>query len=548
MGYLIAAVVVGIVLISVIPVLLTAILYIGSLFLVVSGLFAFAIGLIEFVTAAFAGFTPYGPIAHLRIDPASRKAGSDPAYRSYYAGPVLLDYQKVLTQAVGRTWTRVVADDPDTRPDPRFSRSLAGRAWNRAKFSSLNHGVTYPLAAMVVFGLVLGAAAASAFLLVVSAAFAVLLGLLVLLATATAGASRVFEVGVLWVRGITIECGTCHVRATRPIYRCPDCQAEHKRLLPGMAGVLHRTCRCETVLPTLLANGKAQLPAQCAECRSQLPIGGLTAPTVHIPVIAGPTAGKSVYMFSAVSRLMVLDDGFEFADERAKQEFERNLQRGVLDDPNRALKTTVTRPRAYNVYIGAEGSRARRLLYLYDPAGEIPESPDQLAESQFLKHTSGIVFVIDPFSLRQVRSETDRSILGRVHASNALPKTSLERFVEAQREHLDVKAGGLLKMPVAVVLTKADALIESTGTDHPYAGMQSASRAERDAAVRGWLNDVGQRDLLASIDNQFTTVAYFVVSYEDARDVTSHPSAAGGVVNDDPATPVRWLINRKAVQ
>ncbi|MGK3206609.1 TRAFAC clade GTPase domain-containing protein [Amycolatopsis sp. MEPSY49] len=546
MGYLVGIVIGGILLCSLIPVLFTAFFYLGSLFLVVSGLVAFTIGLIEFVTAAFDGFTPYGPTAHLRVDPASRKPGADPAYRSYYAGPVLLDYRKVLTQAISRTWARVVADDPKTRPDPRFSRSLAGKTWDRARDSSLNHAVTYSFAVAVIAGLVLGATAAGAFLVVVSAVFAVLLALLVLVAMVTAGVSWVFEIGVLWMRGITIECPTCHERATRPIYRCPNCRAEHKKLLPGTAGVLHRTCRCEKVLPTLLANGKADLPAQCAGCASQLPIGGLIAPTVHIPVIAGPTAGKSVYMFSAVSRLLVLNDGFEFADERAKQDFERNLQRGVYDDPNRALKTVLTRPRAYNLYVG--GGRARRLLYLYDPAGEIPESPDQLAEAQFLKHTKGVVFVVDPFSLRQVRSEADRSVLGRVHASNTPPKTSLERFVEAQREHLEVKAGGPLKMPVAVVLTKADALMtRSSGTDHPYAGMTTTSRAERDAAVRAWLDAAGQRDLLASIDNQFATVAYFVVSYEDAREVTSHDSPAGGVLNDDPAAPVLWLINRKAV-
>jgi hypothetical protein len=158
------------------------------------------------------------------------------------------------------------------------------------------------------------------------------------------------------------------------------------------------------------------------------------------------------------------------------------------------------------------------------------------------------VFVVDPFSLRQVRSETDRSLLGRVRASNTLPKASLERFVEAQREHLKVKAGALLKIPVALVLTKADALIESSGTSHPYAGRSLASRAERDAAVRQWLDDTGQRDLLTSIDNQFATVACFVVSYQDARDVTTHASAAGGVVNDDPAAPLLWLLNRKAVR
>lgn len=519
---------------------------IGLAFLA-SAAVGFVFGTYTYVTASLDGFTPFGPIGHLRIQP-QRQAGVDPAYRSYYAGPVLRDYRKVLSQTYREMWDTLIGDVNEKRTSQSRLESWAAKVWRWARDSVIYPALKYPTAAVVIVGLFVGGLAASAFVAVVSMVFALLLVILVLFAVATAGGSRVLEVAALWVRGITIECGTCHVRATRPIYRCPDCRGEHARLLPGMSGVLHRTCACQAVLPTLLANGKTKLAAQCAECKAQLPIHGLTAPTVHIPVIAGPTAGKSVFMQTAVSRLMLRGDGFEFADERAKQEFERNLNLGVLDDPRRAVKTAVTRPRAYNVYVGAEGSRARRLLYLYDPAGEIPESPDQLAESQFLKHTKGIVFIVDPFSLRQVRSETDRTLLGLVGASNTAPKESLERFAESLREHFRAKSNERVKVPVAIVLTKADALLEPSGATHPYAGRALATRAERDAAVREWLTTMGQRDLLSSMDNQFTTVTYFVVSYQDAREVTGHQSGAGDVVNDDPATPVLWLLDRKAVR
>jgi hypothetical protein len=512
----------------------------------VSFLVALVMGVIEYVTAALAGFAPYGPITHLRMTPPPMSQdGPDPAYRSYYAGPVLLDYRKVVTATFRKVWAKIVDADKEDHGDGPVD-SFVAKTWRLARGSSLPPVLTYTCATAVTVGLVIGTFGALAFVAVASVFFAMLLVLLVFGAVVTAGGSRLLEVAALFVRGITIECGSCHVRATRPIYRCPDCHAEHRRLLPGMSGVLRRTCQCHAVLPTLLANGKAKLPAQCSECRAQLPIRGLTAPTVHIPVIAGPTAGKSVFMQTAVSRLMLRDDGFEFADERAKDEFERNLQLGVVDDPRRAVKTVNTRPKAYNVYVGQEGSRQRRLLYLYDPAGEAVESPDELAESQFLKHTKGIVFIVDPFSLRQVRSETDRAVLSRVSASNTLPKDSLERFVEALREHNRVKPGDRMKIPVAVVLTKADALLDPSGAAHPYAGQAHGRRADRDAAVRLWLDTAGQRDLLSSMDNQFTTVSYFVVSYQDAREVVGHESGNGAVANDDPATPLMWLLNRKA--
>ncbi|HEV2781164.1 MAG TPA: hypothetical protein VGX25_17400 [Actinophytocola sp.] len=542
MIYLVLFIIGVVIFIAVASYVFTALLIVGLVGLAVAAV----VGIVEFLSAAIAGFAPLGPIAHLRMaPPAVSTDGPDPAYRSYYAGPVLLDYRIVLRATFRQLWGRIIEGRRDESTET-VQPSYVARTWQWAKYSRLPVAVSHTSAVFAIIGLWLGAIAAVGFVAVVSAVFALLLVLLVVGAVAVAGGSRLLERGVLWVRGITIECGSCTVRATQPIYRCPNCSAEHRRLLPGLSGVLHRTCRCHAVLPTLLANGKAKLAAQCSECRAQLPIRGLTAPTVHIPVIAGPTAGKSVFMQTAVSRLMLLGDGFEFADERARDEFERNLKLGVTDDPRRSVKTVNTRPKAYNIYVGAEGSLKRRLLYLYDPAGEAVESPDELAESQFLKHTKGIVFIVDPFSLRQVRSETDRAVLNRVSASNTPPKDSLERFVEALREHNRSRADERLKIPVAVVLTKADALLEPSGATHPYAGHPHASRSARDAAVRTWLDAAGQRDLLSSIDNQFTTVSYFVVSYQDAREVVTRESPTGAVANDDPSAPLLWLLNRKA--
>ena len=523
-----------------------AVPYVLGFALVVGLGVAFVAGTVEYVSAAIAGFRPFQPIAHLRISPPPETDnGPDPAYRSYYAGPVLLDYQKVLTMTFEHVWARIIEGKPDENTGVT-SQSLVNRVWNYVRRSSISRLVTVPCGIAVTVGLIIGVIGAISFVAVASLIFAGLLVLLVLGALATAGGSRLLEIAVLYLRGITIECGTCNVRATRPVYRCPQCRATHRRLLPGRSGVLHRTCRCHLKLPTLLALGKAKLPAQCAECQAQLPVKGLTAPTVHIPVIAGPTAGKSVFMQTAITRLMLLENGFEFADERAKDEFERNLRLGVHDDPNRAVKTTITRPRAYNVYVGKEGNRARRLLYLYDPAGESVESVEQLADAQFLAFTKGVVFVVDPFSLRYVRSETDRALLGQVRASNTAPKEVLERFVEALRERIPAGRSNRMNISVAVVLTKSDGLLDPSGVAHPYARLGDSTRASRDAAVREWLADMGQRDLVSSLDNHFVAVSYFAVSYQDAREVCVHESVRGAVTNDDPAAPVLWLLDRKA--
>ncbi|MBB5807948.1 hypothetical protein F4560_007716 [Saccharothrix ecbatanensis] len=514
----------------------------GAVFLAGVGVALF-IGLVEYVTAAFAGFAPHGGIGHLRIGPPeSSEEGPDPAYRSYYAGPVLLDYRKVLVKTFEQMWSKVVKGKSDD-PVLMAQASLVDRVWRWRENSTAHVAVAVPIAVAASAGLVGGAVGASAFVAFTSLVFLALLVVLVAVALLTAGGARLAEFGLLFLRGITLECPSCHERVTRPIYRCPapECGAAHRKLVPGTAGVLRRTCRCHNTLPTLLALGKNKLSAQCGSCRHELPAKGLSAPTVHITVIAGPKAGKSVFMHSAVSRLMLRDDGFEFADPRAKESFERNIELGVHLDPSRALKTATVKPRAYNVFVGRSGSRARRLLYLYDPAGEHVESVDHLADAQFLAFTKGVVLIVDPFSLRQVRSDTDRAVLGSVSASNTAPKEVLERFVEALAERGFSRRGNRIDVPLALVLTKCDGLLHPSGTTHPYAGLDRSTRDERDQAIRAWLAAVGQRDLLSSLDNRFGSVSCFAVSYQDAVEVTEHAA----VVNDDPAAPLLWLLNRK---
>lgn len=520
--------------------------YVLPLLLGLAAMVAFVVGAIEYATATISGFTPFGPIGHLRIDPPEQSDdGLDPAYVSYFAGPILLDYRQVLRRTYAQVWAKVVGSLDMNKVGQ--TRSLVHRVWLWVRDSLIWKLFTVPVGAAATLGLVAGAGIALGFVGVISVVFAVLLMLFVVGAVLTGGGSRLLELAVLFVRGITLECPTCHVRATRPVYQCPNdsCRATHRRLLPGRSGVLRRTCRCRQTLPTLLAGGKAKLAAFCAECSSPLPIKGLSAPTVHIPVVAGPQAGKSVFMQIAVSRLMLLGDGFEFADPMAMAEFEKNLKIGVTDDPKRALKTVVARPRAYNVFVGREGSLARRLLYLYDPAGEILESADQLAEAQFLRFTKGVVFVVDPFALRQVRSSIDRAMLGEVRASNTAPREVLERFRDSLRERMSTDKTGRIDLSVAVVVTKADGLLALSGVRHPYAGLEYADRETRSQAAQDWFADMGQRDIVSTLANNFTRVSYFVVSYQDAREVTRHESAGTAVFNDDPAQPLLWLLRRK---
>jgi hypothetical protein len=553
--------------------------FLAPLAAVATGAIAAFIVLIEFASAAFAVFWGKAPIGHLRIEPplpGSSQQQRDPAYRSYFFGPVFRDYAKVVQEAARCGWERTFGGSPAARStgarDPNLRNSLAQRIFDT--WSSL--GTWFPVEPNLVkiiasgpmvgamVGVGLGAAAAAAFAALVSLVFGLSLGLTLLTIMVVAGLLRLVELTALQIRGITLECGNCHRRVGSPVYRCTECPpgnpALHRRLIPGPLGVFSRICRCGKPLPTLLLRGKWKLPAYCQHegCNQPLPVKGLTAPTFHVPVVAGREAGKTVFMMAAVAGLEPMlrasPPAAEFADPLAKKEYLR--ARSALEQATfGGIAATLPQisVHAFNIYIGPEGSTRRRLLYLYDAAGERYETSDGVATFRFLGHTEGVILIVDPFSFELVRRAVQADLLARLRHSQADADEVLSRFAQALRENLGIRTDRKMDLPVAVVLTKCDGLLAAPEVAHPYdelgdAAFDRTARAVRSKAVRHWLEVVaGQHSLVAALENTFGRCGYFAVSALDAFTVKARPSGRTRTMisNDDPAAPLLWLLGKR---
>ncbi|MGH3925731.1 MAG: hypothetical protein ACRDTT_23210, partial [Pseudonocardiaceae bacterium] len=390
----------------------------------VTGAIAACVVLIEYATATAWVFRGTAPIEHLRIEPPPPDSGPqqrDPAYRSYFFGPVFRDYALAVQAAARHGWERTFTGSPaagrSAESQPNERDSIAQRIFDT--WSSIGSRLALdpdltPLAKVITFGPMvggmagvgLGAAAAAVLATLVSAVFGFLLGLTLLGTVVFAGLLRVAELAMLQIRGITLECGSCHRRAGSPAYGCPYCPpgnpALHRRLIPGSLGVFSHVCRCGNSLPTLLAKGKWKLPAYCQQegCNKPLPVKGLTTPTFHVPVVAGRAAGKTVFMMAGVASLETQarssedPSAFEFAALQAKQEYVRvrsALEEAAFGGIGATLPEISVQ--AFNIYIGPEGSSSRRLMYLYDAAGERYETSDGVATFRFLGHTEGVVLI-----------------------------------------------------------------------------------------------------------------------------------------------------------
>jgi hypothetical protein len=546
-----------------------------------SGAIAAVVVLVEFATATAWVFRGAAPIAHLRIEPPPPGSGlqrRDPAYRSYFFGPVFRDYSLAVQLAARRGWERAFAGSPATGPSgaPQLSSRSSVALWIFDAWSSLGTSLqaeinvvkilaSGPMVGAMV-GVGLGAAGAAVLAMLVSLVFGLLLGLTLLATVMFAGMLRLAELTALQIRGITLECSSCHRRAGSPAYSCPHCPAGnpalHRRLIPGSLGVFSHVCRCGNALPTLLAKGKWKLPAYCQheDCNKPLPVKGLTAPTFHVPVVAGRAAGKTVFMMAAVASLVSRaqsSDGpadFEFADPTVKKEYSRvrsALEKAVFGGIRATLPEISVQ--AFTIYVGSEGSHRRRLLYLYDAAGERYETSDGVATFRFLGHSEGVILIVDPFSFEVVRRVIKPDILVSLRHSQADADEVFARFAQTLRENLRVRTDRKMDLPVAVVLTKCDGLLAASDVAHPYDELGDAAedltkRTTRSDAVRHWLESVaGQRSLVAAVENTFGRCGYFAVSALDAFTVHARPSERTRAVicHDDTSAPLSWLLDKR---
>ncbi len=549
--------------------------------LTIAGPFAFAIAAVgtagiaffEFATASALVFRgAVEPIGHLRIEPRAPSPGAEhqpePAYRSYYLGPVFRDYALAVQRAGSAAWRKTFGAQP-TNPaaTTASNRSLSQRLIHLYRNVGYYVPISPTAAKMIAFGpfvgafcgLAAGVAAAAAVGVVITVVFGLVIALIVVAAAVVAVLMRGLELAVLRVRGITIECPSCHRKATAPTYLCPHCPptapALHRRLIPGAHGVFFRICRCGNTLPTLLARGKGKLEGRCQYCQAALPVKSLSAPTLHIPVVAARQAGKTVFMTAGVAALerharsQSGASGFEFADRASVPEYVRArdaLGRASFGEIRATI--AVDSAPAFNIYLGT--GRARRLMYLYDAAGERFELETGVDTLRYLEHAGGVVVIVDPFSFPEVRRSVEPAILHGVRHSLADVDDVLSRFAEGLRRTSGTRAGRRLNVQAAVVLTKCDALLRSSVVPHPYDALGAAARdlgprAERSNAVQRWLGTTaGQGGLLSVVQNTFTRSEYFAVSAADAFDNSARRSerTRQAVRNDDPAEPLQWLL------
>lgn len=463
------------------------------------------------------------------ILPTPTAPENEPAYKQYFFGQALADYRQVVEMSLEADLR--VASGPWCADLARWLLTGKSKNIHRREFSGTELVFSVPFGLLVLGVLVVSAVVAAA----VAVAFGLVHLAVVCAAMAVSGVGAATFQGLETVsqllRRIRMACphAGCYRAIALPVYECPgtNCGRRHRQLRPGSYGVFVRTCICHQRLPTLLRLGRHGLTAYCPHCERPLPDRIGTARATHLPVVGGPSAGKTMLLMSAMVVLAEeaarggLELTFASTADRAEFERARDQLRQNVDLP----KTVVRPPRAFLVYVGSSGDR--RLVYLYDAAGESTQSSEIAQQLSYLEHAEGLLFVVDPFSLPALTNNLDNDGRQIAAASGPSPENPDTTFTRISNVLRSMSKGGASSMPVAVVVTKGDALSRLSNVHAPSVG------AEGDV-VSKWLDHVGLDTMNRSLEVLFGAVSYWTVSARAAM----HAGASGHAVS----APIRWLL------
>jgi hypothetical protein len=438
----------------------------------------------------------------------------EPAFELYVLGQVFADFRHGLEHAA----------------------SVLGATRGQISGWSVKYqkGATWPLA----IGAIVGGWVGTLF----AAALGALCGLLVaMLVAVIAGISwvliwllRIADAVRRRVRHASYECPADHERFPLPVYVCPACGAEHRRLVPGRWGIFKRECRCgQTGLPTTVIGGRQRVPQRCP---SGHPMSGLLGYAENLPVaiVGGPSSGKSTFLAGALVELEAPQAGVYIEPlSESRDAYSRLVDamrsgeapEKTADDQRPALVAEI------------QGSGRSRALYAYDLAGEVYSAEDRVRSLRFLGNSAGLVLLVDPFSIAHVADDHAQELAGeaaRVYPSSEDPMRVYERLLATLKE----AAVQTQQMPLAVVIAKTDALGIQQEIDRLTQPSQPGS------GEQAWLQANGAGNLVRAIEEDFKHVGWFSLS---ALGRMPDPANKTPFVPRGALAPLLWILARRGV-
>lgn len=351
---------------------------------------------------------------------------------------------------------------------------------------------------------------------------------------------------------IFTACHECKQRSLIPTYLCPNCGAKHTNLTPGVYGILRRTCNCGEKLPTAFFNGRWNLEAECPACGHKLT--DRESRPICIPVVGGRSVGKTAFItaFSKefIERIAPTRGlSIEFynpAKQQIYQEITQDYQSGATRMTARPQDVNAASSVSFSFFIKHPSLSPERLVHVYDIAGEVfTDNTENEVQRQY-EYCQGIVLVIDPFAIPEVRFRFEELLepediagIGKADINGII-----NAFLIKLREVTGLSDNKMSAVPLAVVISKIDSAGLEQDIGERAVRKRMAAQPEKytdffdtqDALCREFLAANGMEGFLQSIDMEFKNTRFFACS------AIGHTRDKGQYAPQGVLPPMEWLM------
>jgi len=455
----------------------------------------------------------------------------EPAIKSYFFGKGYTDLRSVIVES----WQRNIASAKDF-----FTKiNTTGEWWENA-FSFVFWGSAG--VSVVLFGTLFFCAVSLLHILFL----AIFFSLIYLGFTLVWAVERIF----LFFRCFFVACPYCHKKSTLPEYLCDNCGSVHANLAPNSYGILHHKCKCGQKLPATFFLNRGRLQARCPDCHQILHREHVESTRIFIPILGGPSAGKSAFMFSVIRKWIdekASEFGFtaEFIDSGTEADYKLAVDQ--LDKGKVPAKTLDSIPKAFNLAL-KNGGETKWLMYIYDPSGEAYQDSEHLPAHRYHEYFSGMVLIVDPFSIPAVRRDYEIELSktwSSVNPSQLNIEDVLSRVILTMEESFGLSKTAKIIKPLAVVISKVDAfgleqIVGEDAVEKMFAGTLSKKRSDiRNEIIRRQLIEWGEESLVHQIDTRFDNVRYYTCSA-----LGRMPDSSGAhYIPHHVIEPILWICN-----
>ena len=306
---------------------------------------------------------------------------------------------------------------------------------------------------------------------------------------------------------------------------------------------------------------------ECPHCGYPLPYNIESVENKSVVVVGDTYAGKSHYLAALIHQI---EEGqmqgshqyirFVCLTDDVRQEYTRDYldrlfnKKQVISATQPADPTKPNKPLIYELTIKkSQAHPARRInLILYDASGEDFAISERLVQySRFVLNASAIIFLADPFSMSNILDRLPPHLQNQPAPARKAAAV-LNSVLQLFERNLGVQAGSrLVRVPVAITLSKSDLLKYLRGISNPYrflanpphrytGGIDLQDLQLIDQEVRQLIYEFGDRTLLQTA--QTLNAHFFAVSATG-----NSPKMDGSFPAVEPCRcldPVLWTLQK----